>query len=63
MKKRIRILFKNGKEVIINANEVTVTTDSSGKLTRVEFDGMSKINGLVYADLSEINCIYFNKDA
>lgn len=63
MKKRIRILFKNGKEVIINANELTVTTDSSGKLTRVEFDGMSKINGLVYADLSEINCIYFNKDA
>lgn len=63
MKKRIRILFKNGKEVIINADEVTVTTDLSGKLTRVEFDGMSKINGLVYADLSEINCIYFNKDA
>lgn len=63
MKKRVRILFKNGKEVIINADEVIVTTDLSGNLTRVEFNGMSKINGLVYAKLSEINCIYFNKDA
>lgn len=63
MKKRVRILFKNGKEVTINANEVTVTTDMAGNLTRVEFDGMSKINGLVYASLSEIVCIYFNKDA
>lgn len=62
MKKRIRILFRNGKEVVFNADEITVTTDASGNIIRLEADGMSKINGLVYANLSEIVCVYFNKE-
>ena len=46
MKRRIKVIFKSGKEMYFNADEVKVT-HQHGELLSMEVEGMSKINGFL----------------
>lgn len=61
MKRRIRVLFKSGKEMYFNADEVKVT-HQNGELVSVEVEGMSKMNGFLYLRLEDVVAICYGKE-
>ena len=61
MKQRIRVLFKSGKEIYFNADEVKVT-HQNGELVSVKVEGMSKMNGFLYLRLEDIVAICYGKE-
>lgn len=61
MKRRIRVIFKSGKEMYFNADEVKVT-HQHGELVSVEVEGMSKMNGFLYLRLEDVVAICYGKE-
>ena len=61
MKRRIRVIFKSGKEIYFNADEVKIT-HHNGDLVSVEAEGMSIMNGFLYLRLEDVVAICYGKE-
>ena len=61
MKRRIRVIFKSGKEMYSSADEVKIT-HQNGELVSVEVEGMSKMNGFLYLRLEDVVAICYGKE-
>lgn len=61
MKRRIRVIFKSGKEMYFSADEVKIT-HQNGELASITVDGMSKMNGFLYLRLEDVVAICYGKE-